>query len=176
MHSLKPTPSRPQIPPTHDSRNPDLAYPVLTTAISHPTGEYRETTETGIVSGTDLVRQITGAAAPSLHRAPTRQRQQAETTAAVAARVPSASGLSDSDIERLEKFQFVTFKTEDREDPRQWSNAFKWYVTAVVAIAVVQVAFASAVVTGDFEDVQSEFGVSRTVVALTVSLMVVGFG
>lgn len=153
MQSLKPTPSRPQVPPTHSPRHADLAYPVLTTAISQPTDEYRETTETGIVSGQELVRQI---------------------TQVTPARVPTR--LSASDIERLEKFQFVTFKIDDPEDPRQWSNTYKWYITAVVALAVVQVAFASSVISGDFVDIEEEFGVSNVVVALSVSLMVVGFG
>jgi hypothetical protein len=49
-------------------------------------------------------------------------------------------------------------------------------ITAIVAINVVQVAFASAVVTGDFGDIEDEFHVSQTVVALSVSLLVVGFG
>ncbi|KAK9893138.1 MFS general substrate transporter, partial [Cystobasidium minutum MCA 4210] len=155
MQSLKPAPSRPQVPPSHDSGHPDLAYPSLTTAISRPTGEYRETAETGVVSGQELVRQLTQVQ-PSAARVPTR--------------------ISASDAERLEKLQLVTFKTEDPEDPRQWSNAFKWYVTAVVAIAVVQVAFASAIVTGDFAGMEDHFHVSRTVIALTVSLMVAGFG
>lgn len=43
-------------------------------------------------------------------------------------------------------------------------------------MAVVVTSFSSAVVTGDFEDIQSEFGVSLVVVSLTVSLMVCGFG
>ena len=49
-------------------------------------------------------------------------------------------------------------------------------ITAVCAIAVVQVAFASAVITGDFRDIEAEFGVGEVVTALSVSLMVVGFG
>lgn len=155
MQPLKPTPSRPHVPPTYSPARPDLAYPSLTTAISQPTDEYRETTETGIVSGQDLVRQLTQVVTPA-RRIPTR--------------------LSADDVERLEKFQFVTFKTIDPEDPRQWSYLYRWYITGVVAMAVVQVAFASSVISGDFEDIESEFGVSHVVVALSVSLMVVGFG
>ena len=49
-------------------------------------------------------------------------------------------------------------------------------ITAVAALAVVQVAFASAVVTGDFKDIENEFHVGEVVTALSVSLMVVGFG
>lgn len=40
----------------------------------------------------------------------------------------------------------------------------------------MSVAFASAVVTGDFDGIQAEFHVGTVVVALSVSLMVVGFG
>jgi hypothetical protein len=49
-------------------------------------------------------------------------------------------------------------------------------ITAVCAFSVVEVAFASAVVTGDFRDVMSEFHVGDVVAALTVTLMVCGFG
>lgn len=49
-------------------------------------------------------------------------------------------------------------------------------ITAICAISVVSVAFASAVVTGDFDGIQAEFHVGTVVVALSVSLMVVGFG
>lgn len=37
-------------------------------------------------------------------------------------------------------------------------------------------AFASAVVTGDFDDLMAEFQVGDVVIALSVSLMVCGFG
>ena len=49
-------------------------------------------------------------------------------------------------------------------------------LTGLVAMAVVCVAFGSAVITGDFEDIEEAFGVSEVVTALSVSLMVVGFG
>ena len=44
------------------------------------------------------------------------------------------------------------------------------------AFAVVEVAFASALVTGDFEDIEKEFHVGEVVTALSVTLMVCGFG
>lgn len=49
-------------------------------------------------------------------------------------------------------------------------------LTAVCAISVVAVAFASAVVTGGFEGIETEFHVGEVVTALSVSLMVCGFG
>ena len=49
-------------------------------------------------------------------------------------------------------------------------------ITSVCAFSVVEVAFASAVVTGDFKDIMAEFHVGDVVTALSVTLMVCGFG
>lgn len=49
-------------------------------------------------------------------------------------------------------------------------------ITFVCAFSVVEVAFASAVVTGDFDDLMAEFQVGDVVIALSVTLMVCGFG
>lgn len=43
-------------------------------------------------------------------------------------------------------------------------------------MSVVEVAFASAVITGDFEGIQDQFRVGDVVASLSVSLMVAGFG
>lgn len=43
-------------------------------------------------------------------------------------------------------------------------------------MSVVEVAFASSVISGDFKDIQSLFRVGDVVAALSVSLMVAGFG
>lgn len=43
-------------------------------------------------------------------------------------------------------------------------------------MSVVEVAFASSVVTGDFDDLESFFHVGDVVIGLSVSLMVCGFG
>ncbi len=49
-------------------------------------------------------------------------------------------------------------------------------ITFVCAMSVVEVAFASSVVTGDFGDLQAFFHVGDVVIALSVTLMVCGFG
>lgn len=49
-------------------------------------------------------------------------------------------------------------------------------ITFVCAVSVVQIAFATAIVAGDFGGIMREFEVSEVVVALTVSLMIIGFG
>ncbi|KAH9928079.1 MFS general substrate transporter [Fomitopsis serialis] len=77
---------------------------------------------------------------------------------------------------QLRDMKLVTWLPDDPEDPRNWSNLYRWYLTGVCAMSVVAVAFASAVVTGDFADIQNEFHVGEVVVALSVSLMVCGFG
>lgn len=43
-------------------------------------------------------------------------------------------------------------------------------------MSVVEVAFASSVVTGDFDGLREQFHVGEVVIALSVSLMVCGFG
>ncbi|KND89935.1 putative MFS-type transporter [Tolypocladium ophioglossoides CBS 100239] len=70
----------------------------------------------------------------------------------------------------------VTFTPHDAENPKNWSKAFKWYCTMVVALTCFVVAFASAVVTANIPGVAAEFGISEEVALLSISLFVVGFG
>ena len=49
-------------------------------------------------------------------------------------------------------------------------------VTAVCEMSVVEVAFSSSVITGDFDGLQAGFHMGLVVISLTVSLMVCGFG
>ncbi|RYC58987.1 hypothetical protein CHU98_g7218 [Xylaria longipes] len=74
------------------------------------------------------------------------------------------------------RYRLVTFHPGDPENPKNWSKAFKWYITMVVAITCFVVAFASSVITPDIDGVASEFGCSREVALLSITLFVVGFG
>ncbi|KAG7444099.1 MFS general substrate transporter [Guyanagaster necrorhizus] len=76
----------------------------------------------------------------------------------------------------IKDLYLVTWLENDPEDPRNWSPVWRWYLTLVSALAVISVAFASAVITGDFADIEEEFHVGEVVTALSVSLMVCGFG
>ncbi|KIP05138.1 hypothetical protein PHLGIDRAFT_92536 [Phlebiopsis gigantea 11061_1 CR5-6] len=117
------------------------------------TDEYRTVTKEGYVHADLALRPI-----PSHH-----------------SDIPGA--LRDPEKAReLSNKKLVTFVPDDPEDPRNLSYWFKWYVTAVCAFSVVEVAFASAVITGDFHDVMDEFHMGNVVVALSVTLMVCGFG
>ncbi|EKM53821.1 uncharacterized protein PHACADRAFT_211461 [Phanerochaete carnosa HHB-10118-sp] len=139
----------------HDPNRPDLSFPFQTTNIEEGgfTEEYRIVTKAGYIPGDLALRPI-----PSHHSEKPAALRDPEKTRA----------LSDKKL--------VTFIPDDPEDPRNKPNWFKWYITAVCAFSVVEVAFASAVVTGDFDGLMEEFHKGDVVVALSVTLMVCGFG
>ncbi len=74
------------------------------------------------------------------------------------------------------QYKLVTFLPDDPENPKNWSKAFKWYCTMVVAVTCFVVAFASSVVTADIPGVMKEFGRSEEIALISISIFVVGFG
>ncbi|KAF2734711.1 MFS general substrate transporter [Polyplosphaeria fusca] len=76
----------------------------------------------------------------------------------------------------IERYELVTWKLNDPENPKNWSKAYKWWCTMCVALTCFVVAFNSAVITADIAGVSKTFGVSEEVSLLTISLFVVGFG
>lgn len=77
---------------------------------------------------------------------------------------------------KMEDWKLVTFKIDDPDNPKNWSKAFKWYITMVIAFTCFVVAFASSVVTADLPGVMESFNVSREATLVTVTVFVVGFG
>lgn len=77
---------------------------------------------------------------------------------------------------RLEDWKLVTFTIDDPENPKNWSKAYKWYCTMVVAFTCFVVAFCSSVITADIEGPMEDLGVSREVSLLTITVFVIGFG
>ncbi|GAB1192953.1 hypothetical protein APSETT444_002154 [Aspergillus pseudonomiae] len=75
---------------------------------------------------------------------------------------------------KMEDWKLVTFTIDDPENPKNWSKAFKWYCTMVVAFTCFVVAFASSVITADIEGPAEEFGVSREVSLVVVTVFVIG--
>lgn len=73
-------------------------------------------------------------------------------------------------------YRIVEFVENDPENPMNWSQKKKWFLTCSLGIVCFMVAFASAVVTGDMEGPMKRFGVSMEVVILTITLFVLGFG
>ncbi|OCK78468.1 MFS general substrate transporter [Lepidopterella palustris CBS 459.81] len=76
----------------------------------------------------------------------------------------------------VERWELVTWKIHDPENPKNWSKPYKWWCTMTVAITCFVVAFNSAVITADIEGVAKEFNVSPEVALLSITLFVVGFG
>lgn len=74
------------------------------------------------------------------------------------------------------QYKLVTFLPDDPGNPKNWSKAYKWYCTMVVALTCFVVAFASSVITADVGGVVEEFGVSYEVALVSISVFVVGFG
>jgi hypothetical protein len=73
-------------------------------------------------------------------------------------------------------YKLVTFTSNDPENPKNWSKAFKWYCTMVVAVTCFVVAFCSSVITAGIVGVQEEFHRSEEVALISISIFVVGFG
>ncbi|KAF1810830.1 MFS general substrate transporter [Eremomyces bilateralis CBS 781.70] len=77
---------------------------------------------------------------------------------------------------QIERYELVTWKVGDPENPKNWPKWKKWWVTMAVALSAFVVALDSSVITADVKGPQKEFGVSSTVSLLAISLFVVGFG
>ena len=73
-------------------------------------------------------------------------------------------------------YKLVTFTPNDPDNPKNWSKAYKWYSTMVVAVTCFVVAFASSVITADIAGVEKEFNVSEEVALVSITVFVVGFG
>lgn len=107
------------------------------------------------------------------YRSLTREAHMDEyTTETVTGLKPVKSSVSGKE----RNYNLVTFVEHDKENPKNWSKAFKWYCTMVVALTCFAVAFNSAIVTADIQGPAEEFHVSNEVVFLTVTCFVVGFG
>ncbi|KAF7549607.1 hypothetical protein G7Z17_g6269 [Cylindrodendrum hubeiense] len=74
------------------------------------------------------------------------------------------------------RYKLVTFTPNDPENPKNWSKAYKWWCTMVVAVTCFVVAFASSVITADIPGVEEDLGVSEELALVSISIFVVGFG
>jgi hypothetical protein len=77
---------------------------------------------------------------------------------------------------KLEDWKLVTFTIDDPENPKNWSKAYKWYCTMVVAFTCFVVALCSSIITANLEGPMEDFGVAREVSLLVVTVFVIGFG
>ena len=63
---------------------------------------------------------------------------------------------------------------EEKANPYNWKNSYKWLFTLVAAIVTLCVAFASSCYTGAAAFLIAEFHVSREIIVLGVTLFVLG--
>ncbi|KAJ6155788.1 Major facilitator superfamily domain general substrate transporter, partial [Penicillium chermesinum] len=77
---------------------------------------------------------------------------------------------------KIENWKLVTFTVDDPENPKNWSKAYKWYCTMVVAFTCFVVALCSSIITADIPGPRKSFGVSEEVSLLVVTVFVIGFG
>lgn len=73
------------------------------------------------------------------------------------------------------EIQFVTFVTNDPENPHNWSLVRRWYYTVVLSTLVICAAYGSSGITGGLDTVQKRYNVSLETATLACSLMVFGF-
>lgn len=89
---------------------------------------------------------------------------------------PAVAQASGGEKGEEKHYKLVTFTDDDPENPKNWSKAYKWYITMVVAATCFVVAFCSSVITADLVGVTKTFNVSLEVSFLTITVFVVGFG
>lgn len=75
------------------------------------------------------------------------------------------------------KLRIVEFIPDDKQNPKNLSDARKWLYTIMLGMICFVVALGSAIVTGDLTGPMAYFGVSEEVIILaSVTVFVIGFG
>ncbi|KFH44385.1 putative transporter-like protein [Hapsidospora chrysogenum ATCC 11550] len=69
----------------------------------------------------------------------------------------------------------VEFQKDDPENPMNWSQFRKWFITTIVTLSVFAVTFTSSAYSVSSADIMREFDVSVEVFIVGVSLFVLGF-
>lgn len=69
----------------------------------------------------------------------------------------------------------VEWITDDPRNPIEFPQWLKWVLVQIVAIATLAVAFVSSAYSGGIPEIQVDFGSSREVNTLGISLFVLGF-
>lgn len=74
-----------------------------------------------------------------------------------------------------EKPYLINWLDDDAENPLALGEAYKWAITCFVSVATLAVALSSSAYAGATTAVARDFGGSREVLTLPVSLFVLGF-
>lgn len=109
--------------PQHDSTRADLSYPFETTNVN-PVGqlnEYRARSPTGLI--------------PERYLETIASRTSEQTHTRTVIDVEKGGKTKES-----KGFQFVTWKVDDPEDPRNWSNLYRWCTSSCLLIITPKLA------------------------------------
>ncbi|CCM02337.1 uncharacterized protein FIBRA_04429 [Fibroporia radiculosa] len=69
----------------------------------------------------------------------------------------------------------VTIAEDDPEHPKSWSRVYRWYLTMLAGVLVLNATFASSAPEGIIFDMMDVFHFSEEVATLTISLFVAGY-
>ncbi|CAK9436199.1 uncharacterized protein LODBEIA_P07570 [Lodderomyces beijingensis] len=97
-------------------------------------------------------------------------------TGLVKAKTLESLGREPSEKSKInDETEFVTFTTDDPENPLNWPMWIKWLYTMFFSLAVISAAYGSSCLSGGLFTINDKYHVSTEVSTLTVSLMVIGF-
>ncbi|KAK8036688.1 MFS transporter [Apiospora rasikravindrae] len=69
----------------------------------------------------------------------------------------------------------LAFSPGDVENPKSWSSARRWWISFASVVAVINATFASSAPSGILQGISDEFGVTRQIAGLTITLFLLGY-
>lgn len=69
----------------------------------------------------------------------------------------------------------VRFEPGESANPKNWGVTYRWFLTGIAGLLVLNSTFASSAPSGIITDLIAEFGLSQEVAVLTISLFVAGY-
>ncbi|KAF8855181.1 MFS multidrug transporter-like protein [Acephala macrosclerotiorum] len=86
-----------------------------------------------------------------------------------------SKALERSEIPYLNENGHLDFAPGDIENPKNWSEPRRWYITVVSVLLVVNATFASSSPSGCLDGIAEHFGVSEEAAGLVITLFLLGY-
>lgn len=86
-----------------------------------------------------------------------------------------SKALEASEKPHLNSDGLLDFAPNDIENPKNWSNPRRWYITVVSVLLVVNATFASSSPSGSVNGIAEQFGVSVEAANLVITLFLLGY-
>ncbi|KAF5671228.1 major facilitator superfamily transporter [Fusarium heterosporum] len=84
----------------------------------------------------------------------------------------------DSELDgkpHINEDEYVDFRSDDIEDPTNWSKARKWYITAVVMFVSMNGNISSSITAGTTKSLTEDFDISPVAAQLPMTLFLLGY-